>query len=39
VVGDVVIVPVTATATVSLPQALLRLLREIAQSAPVLSTG
>ncbi|HTK15724.1 MAG TPA: transcription-repair coupling factor [Acidimicrobiia bacterium] len=41
VVGDTVIVPVSATAEVSLPQALLRLLLEIvpADAAPILSTG
>jgi transcription-repair coupling factor (superfamily II helicase) len=38
VVADVVIVPVAATPDVSLPQALLRLLRAIAQSAPIRST-
>jgi len=40
VLPDTVIVPVTATADVSLPQALLRLFREIvpAESAPVRST-
>jgi len=41
VVGDVVIVPVAATPDVSLPQALVRLLRVIApaEAAPILSTG
>jgi transcription-repair coupling factor (superfamily II helicase) len=40
VVGDTVIVPVSGTADVSLPQALLRLLLEIvpADAAPILST-
>jgi len=40
VLPDAVIVPVTATADISLPQALLRLFREIAppESAPVRST-
>ena len=41
VLADAVIVPVAATADVSLPQALLRLLQEIspAESAPIRSTG
>jgi transcription-repair coupling factor (superfamily II helicase) len=41
VVGDAVIVPVTATSDISLPQALLRLLVQIApdEAAPVRSTG
>jgi transcription-repair coupling factor (superfamily II helicase) len=41
VVGDAVIVPVSPTADVSLPQALLRLLAEIdpAEAAPIRSTG
>ena len=38
VLPDAVIVPVSASADVSLPQALLRLLREIAQPAPIRST-
>jgi transcription-repair coupling factor (superfamily II helicase) len=41
VLGDVVVVPVTATADVSLPQALLKVISLItpAESAPVRSTG
>jgi transcription-repair coupling factor (superfamily II helicase) len=38
VLPDAVIVPISATADVSLPQALLRLLNEIAQAAPIRST-
>jgi len=38
VLPDAVIVPVSAPANVSLPQALLSLLREIAQPAPIRST-
>jgi len=41
VVGDAVIVPVSPTAEVSLPQALIRLLAEIdpVEAAPIRSTG
>jgi transcription-repair coupling factor (superfamily II helicase) len=39
VLPDAVIVPIAATKDVSLPQALLRLLSEIAQSSPIRSTG
>ena len=38
VLPDAVIVPISATADVSLPQALLRLLSEIAQASPIRST-
>jgi hypothetical protein len=41
VLGDAVILPIAATADVSLPQALLRLLLEIepAEAAPIRSTA
>jgi len=38
VLPDAVIVPISATTDVSLPQALLRLLSEIAQASPIRST-
>jgi transcription-repair coupling factor (superfamily II helicase) len=39
VLPDAVVVPISATAAVSLPQALLRLLNEIGQASPIRSTG